>query len=153
MKEDNGFDFIDGFTNGDLRNKVVGNFVSGQHLDLLGWHDEYTWYYPNVKFKNNGEAYYHMQRITKSLLSAPAAGAAIGAGATALGSVAVDKLHNARIDRAKKFVERYTSSYQKTISVEKARQQQVKAYKDAHPNSTLNDKEIEAMLRSSANWR
>lgn len=106
-------------------------------------------------FKNNGAAFHFGEAMTKNLLIAPAAGAAIGAGAGALGSVAVDKLHNARIDKAKKFVEKYTNAYQKTLAtdVEKIRKEQdrthkkqIKAYKDEHPNTKLSDKEIEAML-------
>lgn len=104
-------------------------------------------------FENNGSAFHFGERMAKSLLSAPAAGALIGAGAGALGSIAVDKIHNARIDKARKFVESYKSAYLKTANVEKARKQQVEAYKEAHPNSALNDKEIEAMLKNSDNWR
>ena len=60
-------------------------------------------------------------KFTSKLLNAPSTvifGTAIGAGVGALGSVTVDKLHNVRIDKARKFVDQYSAAYKKTMEKE-----------------------------------
>ena len=75
---------------------------------------DYAYAFEGAKFKSPGKASAFAKAMTSNLLTAPTYGALIGAGTGALGSVTVDSIHNLKIGRAKKFVEQYKSSYEKT---------------------------------------
>lgn len=71
-------------------------------------------FYPEYSIKSQGKALQLGKMMTSNLLTAPGRGALIGGGVTALGSLAVDSIHNLKIDKAKKFVAQYQAAYEKT---------------------------------------
>ena len=71
-------------------------------------------FYPGYSIKSQGKALQLGKMMTSNLLTAPGRGALIGGGVTALGSLAVDSIHNLKIDKAKKFVAKYQAAYEKT---------------------------------------
>jgi len=63
----------------------------------------------------------NVAKFTSTIMNGPGkiiAGGVIGAGVGTLGSLTVDALHNARIDKARKFVDKYSAAYKKTMEKE-----------------------------------